>query len=606
VHHRIEMLLEVDALAEGVGADQDVLFRSGQLLDAGLALRRRNVAGDGRDLDLFGQGAAQGIGEIVHRGDEAAKDDGMVAVGQGLFDQVHGALQLGIVRPLQALGGARHAQQAFAVFAFVVGQLADIAAGSGIDGGGGLLDDEIEYGAAADCIRLFGGFGVGCRGAVTQCGGRRRRTGGERAQQGQGRPPGDALAEGHLPGLGDGLAGIADHLVEETAVGFRELVDRFGFEQHPLGEAGLLTHKGLDMAALALDKMVRQPATMAFVFRAGQILRQGAELFVQQGQQGAKGILLAAVRCGSDQEEMAGGVPADALDELMALVLTAVALAGKGAGVGLIDDDELGAGAQKIVAAAVGFDEIGRDHDKGIVLKKGFTRPALPLQPARRMGQHQFGGDMKFLIQLALPLFGQLRRAEHGDAFDLAAVEQLAGDEAGLNGLADADIVGDEQAHGIESKGHEQRCELIRPGLDGNFAERAEGTGAGAKADAQGVAEQMAGAVIAKLPRIGEIEAGGADFFQGSENAGDLVLGAAEGPHHKQFLIRTGQDHPFTAARMDQRADSVTHAGLPKIQGYCATIARQSSSRSKRTTVMPRSARAASCSRSRCRRSGKR
>ena len=35
-----------------------------------------------------------------------------------------------------------------------------------------------------------------------------------------------------------------------------------------------------------------------------------------------------------------------------------------------------------------------------------------------------------FVGQLALPLLGEVRRAEHGQPLDLAPVEQLAGDQA--------------------------------------------------------------------------------------------------------------------------------------------------------------------------------
>ena len=388
------------------------------------------------------------------------------------------------------------------------------------------------------------------------------------------------------------------------AVGLGELVGWLGLQQHTLRKAGLLAEKGPDMAALALDEMVRQSAAVAFIFCAGQIFRKIGQACIQQRQQGAEGILLAAVGRGGDQDEVPGGIPAESLDQLMALVLAAIAFAGKGAGVCFIDDDKFRAAAQKIVPVAVGFDKIGGDHDEGIMLKEGFARAALLLQAACRVGQYQLGGDMEFLLQFALPLFGQLRRAQDSDSVDLAALQQLAGDEAGLDGLADADIVSDEQTHGIEPKGHEQRCQLIRTRLNRNLAERAEGAGAGAKTDAQGIAKQMTRVVVSQLSRIGEVEPGRLNFFQGGEDAGDFILGAAKRPHHQELCIRAGQDHPFPAARLDQRSDRIVHVRLPKIQGYWRRMGCHSPVWLKRMTVMPRSARAASCSVSRCRRSG--
>ena len=40
-----------------------------------------------------------------------------------------------------------------------------------------------------------------------------------------------------------------------------------------------------------------------------------------------------------------------------------------------------------------------------------------------------------------------MRRAQDREAIRLAAIDQLAQDEAGLDRLADADVVGDQQPH---------------------------------------------------------------------------------------------------------------------------------------------------------------
>ncbi|OQA17879.1 MAG: hypothetical protein BWY63_02230 [Chloroflexi bacterium ADurb.Bin360] len=81
-----------------------------------------------------------------------------------------------------------------------------------------------------------------------------------------------------------------------------------------------------------------------------------------------------------------------------------------------------------------------------------YRRPTF--QPGGSACQHQFRLDVEFLGQLALPLFGQMRRTEHRQPLHLAAIQQLAGDQPRLDGLADADVVGDEQAHGIEAQRH--------------------------------------------------------------------------------------------------------------------------------------------------------
>ena len=80
-----------------------------------------------------------------------------------------------------------------------------------------------------------------------------------------------------------------------------------------------------------------------------------------------------------------------------------------------------------------------------------------------------------------------MRRADHGKARDLAAVEQLADDQAGLDGLADADVVGDEQADRFLPERHQQRNQLVGARLEGEIAEGAERSGTGAELEAERV-----------------------------------------------------------------------------------------------------------------------
>jgi len=74
---------------------------------------------------------------------------------------------------------------------------------------------------------------------------------------------------------------------------------------------------------------------------------------------------------------------------------------------------------------------------------------------------------------------------------DLAPIEEFSGDQQCLNGLADPDVVGDQQTHGVETEGHEQWHELIRPWLDGDPAERSERPGARAYRQPDCVAQQL-------------------------------------------------------------------------------------------------------------------
>ena len=65
------------------------------------------------------------------------------------------------------------------------------------------------------------------------------------------------------------------------------------------------------------------------------------------------------------------------------------------------------------------------------------------------------------------PLLHEVRRAEHGQTLDLAAVEQLAGNEGGFDGLPDAHVVGDQDADRIELERHQERHELVGRWVDG-------------------------------------------------------------------------------------------------------------------------------------------
>ena len=92
----------------------------------------------------------------------------------------------------------------------------------------------------------------------------------------------------------------------------------------------------------------------------------------------------------------------------------------------------------------------------------------------RARGDDELGIDVELVPHLRLPLLGQVRRAEHRHAPDLAPVEQLAGDQQRLDRLADAHVVGDEEPDRIQPKGHQQRHQLVGPRLHGDPPERAE------------------------------------------------------------------------------------------------------------------------------------
>ncbi len=80
---------------------------------------------------------------------------------------------------------------------------------------------------------------------------------------------------------------------------------------------------------------------------------------------------------------------------------------------------------------------------------------------------HQFGVDdgelqTELLAHLVLPLQRQARRADDDDCSGAVAQEQLLNDQASLDGLAEADIVGEQQVGARCIEGATERFELVR------------------------------------------------------------------------------------------------------------------------------------------------
>jgi len=234
---------------------------------------------------------------------------------------------------------------------------------------------------------------------------------------------------------------------------------------------------------------------------------------------------------------MAIRVCGEPLEKLVALVAAGAGAAIEGAGVSFVDDDQVGTGTQEVVAASVALDEVGRDHHVLVQLEEGLADGAVAFEARRRAGEDQLGVDVELAAQLLLPLLGERRRTEHGQALGLAAIKKLAGDEAGFDGLADAYVVRDEQANDVLAHGHQQGNELIRARLDCELGEGSEGTAAGTEAEADGVAKHATGSVVAEQVWPGRRKRGGLDGFEGKEDAGDFLVRAAEGTEDEQILL---------------------------------------------------------------------
>ena len=102
--------------------------------------------------------------------------------------------------------------------------------------------------------------------------------------------------------FGHVVAGEGEDVVEECPVVLAEAV--CGLLVLALGEGGIGFQVMADVGAPPLHQMPRQLAADAFPLGAVKIGGQVGEVLVEQTQEGAEGILVAAVRRGGDEHEV--------------------------------------------------------------------------------------------------------------------------------------------------------------------------------------------------------------------------------------------------------------------------------------------------------------
>jgi hypothetical protein len=250
------------------------------------------------------------------------------------------------------------------------------------------------------------------------------------------------------------------------------------------------------------------------------------------------------------------GVLSQALDELVPQHPRPAAGAVGDAGVGLVDDQQVGTAVPELLAEPGALDEVGGYDDVRVPVEQGLALEQAAFQLADGAGQDQFDVDAELGGQFALPLLGERGTAQHGQASRVALLQQLGSDQAGLDGLADAYVVGDQQPYRVMLERDQERDQLIGAGLHGEPGQRAERAGAGAKADPQRGSQQAGADRGACVAGVGCLEYGRADLLQGGEHAGYLVLAAAERTKHEEcwrFGLR--EDDPLAATCLYQAAD---------------------------------------------------
>ena len=276
---------------------------------------------------------------------------------------------------------------------------------------------------------------------------------------------------------------------------------------------------------------------------------------IQQGQQVPELLLVAAMRGRGNQDQVPLAVLGQALDKLVPQHSRPAAGAVRDAGVGLVDDQQVWASVPELLAEPWALDEVGRHDDVRVPVEQGLALQQPSFQLADGTGQHQFGVDAELAGEFPLPLLGERGTAQHGQTGRVALLQQFARDQAGLDGLPDAHVVGDQQPDRVLPQRHQERDQLVGPGFDGEPGQRAERPGAGPKADPQRRPQQAGTNRGACVAGVGYLEYGGADLFQGGEHAGYLVVASAERAQYEEpGRLGLRKHHPLAASCLHQAA----------------------------------------------------
>ena len=164
--------------------------------------------------------------------------------------------------------------------------------------------------------------------------------------------------------VGDGFACPGEDVVDELAVGGRELVPAVLFwEVEPAGERGVGVQVGADEVAAALDEVAGELGTGPLIDLL--IIGKPGQRRVQEPDQGPEGSLVSGMGGGGDEDELPAGACGEVFEEVVPLVGGSPAAGISGAGVGLVNDDQVGGASDELVPAALSLDVVGRDDCVG-------------------------------------------------------------------------------------------------------------------------------------------------------------------------------------------------------------------------------------------------
>jgi hypothetical protein len=177
-----------------------------------------------------------------------------------------------------------------------------------------------------------------------------------------------------------------------------------------------------DVAAFALYEVDREALSVNPIGVSSQVCRQISECCIEDGQQRAKGILIARVGSCRNQHQVAILSLRQFAKEKVSLMLGAAHSTGVSAGVGFVHNDEFRAGTEKVISAMVGLDVVQRNDSEWVMLEEALPSSALGFKTPSCTGQDQLRLDLELALQLPLPLLSEVRRTEYRHASDFPAI----------------------------------------------------------------------------------------------------------------------------------------------------------------------------------------
>jgi len=98
------------------------------------------------------------------------------------------------------------------------------------------------------------------------------------------------------------------------------------------------------------------------------------------------------------------------------------ALPGRHTGMRLIDNDALRRDGEKVLSVPLALAVVEADHHDRVLVEQARAVRQLPFELVHCGRSQRHSAEMEVLSEFLLPLIDEVRRAEHGDAADLAPI----------------------------------------------------------------------------------------------------------------------------------------------------------------------------------------